>query len=489
MMEEPNHKEIFFNPISRFLREREIEKKYGLGTLHKWKIDRDSWMKKNAIGKYAIIDLLENLPHRIGWYLFGKRKFEQLSRKSPKEQKDENDKESYFTKLTQNFNDNLTTFKNNLQSNYATIEERLKKINLKDKFNSQYSNLKENLTFTFPRFNYEQFIPSKDDLPSRNNLIKIGSLALLIGGIGYCSKETKYSNQEIKPIEIIENDSVVKIKKETDTLEKDTTNQKLEKIIEREVIDENKININYDFTYDQFLSAARQKGLTGILKLIEPNAKPNYQKDGNISMLAEIAGIDLHKEDKELERNLGFKINGINDLLTIDQAKEIYNFIKNSNKENNLTYQYGGSNLNQFDYQDIAKQFNNSNNKTKTIDNIAEKYFITTEQAKEAVVDSREYADVNYINYNKSIANNIDTKIKANTLINYLTKTNKNTLDILREKNDINASNIYSFIEDTFEDQNINGILKKYATNGKLRKTKLNEETTKRIISELQYLT
>ena len=83
------------------------------------------------------------------------------------------------------------------------------------------------------------------------------------------------------------------------------------------------------FSKAEWMSAARQYGLTGMTALFAQRQvsemKPqDYRPEGLIAGMAEIAGVNLGDETQEPAR---FRKNGINDLVTADQAEGVYEFL------------------------------------------------------------------------------------------------------------------------------------------------------------------
>lgn len=78
------------------------------------------------------------------------------------------------------------------------------------------------------------------------------------------------------------------------------------------------------YTKTEFMNAASAQGLTGIAKLItgQDNLGPDaYARNNTLHKLAQKAGIDLYNESNE---PASFEKNGINDMLTLDQAAKLH---------------------------------------------------------------------------------------------------------------------------------------------------------------------
>lgn len=255
------------------------------------------------------------------------------------------------------------------------------------------------------------------------------------------------------------------------------------------------ITINKDFTKKDLMSAARKKGLTGILSAISSEA-PSYSKGGNIYVLAKNAGIDLFDEDINLEKGRikeKYVGNGINDILTPKDVDKLYKILTSSgsnkktiSSENSDTKKsripgfdsidsridsYFGTvreaeeeekdlpkkwpaipNKRTFspdNYTRIANIYNSFKNKHSALNTIASMYNISSFEASDAVVESKNYAGVHDIKYSTALRNSFSKKDAAHFLHSYLSNSIKDTKNVFKENFDVDTTtNFYRALDD-----------------------------------------
>ncbi len=87
--------------------------------------------------------------------------------------------------------------------------------------------------------------------------------------------------------------------------------------------------VDRDFSREDFVREGKKRGLTGILEVVSSH-NPSYAVDGNIHLLAKIAGVDLFNEDISGERGRiksEYVGNNINDILNVNQIEKIYDVL------------------------------------------------------------------------------------------------------------------------------------------------------------------
>ncbi|MFA6072619.1 MAG: hypothetical protein WC758_00715 [Candidatus Woesearchaeota archaeon] len=233
----------------------------------------------------------------------------------------------------------------------------------------------------------------------------------------------------------------------------------------------NKINSQIDDYKLEDLIKAGNRGLTGILKYISPKAKPDYGVNGNISELAKLAGINLFAENPNWEhvRTSAYKNNGINDKLTKENIKKMYNKLTGKEPANK-------NELSANEYKSISNMYNSSNNKERTIDELADLLSIDVNKTKDAIVQSKDYAGVEYIRYSSSIKDAISLNDSALLVKTYLNNKVTDTVNIFSEKTDINlGSKFYVALDDMASRLGL----------GKIRKSKLNEVKRQELINTI----
>ncbi len=274
----------------------------------------------------------------------------------------------------------------------------------------------------------------------------------------------------------------------------------------------NSLCISKDFSLSDIKQAGRKAGLTGILEAIS-DQKPVYSENGNIYVLASLAGVSLFDEDPVLESEMvssRYHNNGINDVLTVDDVEALYSALKDFPSSNigsdavesevfesdvvdyedvnddSLEGSLEGSldsddsveaGFSPEDYKAIASTYNASKNKAGSLDEIAASYSVSKDVAKRAVIESKDFAGVDSIKYSSALKGEFSNSDSALLVDLYLNNTVSEAKRLYKEITDVDlGSSFYRALDGFCDDLGL----------GKVRKSKLDESQKSDLSSSLK---
>ena len=349
--------------------------------------------------------------------------------------------------------------------------------------------------------------------------ISIGLIAsiLAMNGVEYSKNNFAQKDKEVLSTEVVDDrfdsDKVLLVESEKKEQKQGSTYNLLDGVV-----------IDKDFTKKELLDAAKKRGLTGILEVIS-SQDPSYVKGGNIYTLAKNAGIDLFDENVELERgNIDEKYvgNGINDILTLEDFDKLYDVLKNTKSESDLSSDYAedlprkdavsdGESIDAYvgdfgsikqgekeksvafpvawpailnkrrlladDYENIAKTYKSFKNKHSALNSIAAMYGISKIDASDAVLESKNYAGVDNIKYSATLKNSFSKGDAAEFLDAYINNSVESVKENFKEKNDVDVStNFYQAVDDFSKKLGLK----------KIRKSKLKDSEKKSLSDKIK---
>lgn len=198
---------------------------------------------------------------------------------------------------------------------------------------------------------------------------------------------------------------------------------------------------NPNISLEELTEVGRKRGLTGVTEALTGKKVTNkdYQENGKIYNLAESIGKNLLSNEND------FNGDGISDLLTKKNIADLVRKINNQ-ENNDISYDGNSPKLTPEDYVKIGNTYNNASNTNSGIAKIKELYNFDSKTAIDSISNSREYAGVDKIKYSSKLADQIQKRDSALLLIDYLTKTNKDTIkEFNNNDNDIAITNNYQF--------------------------------------------